>query len=203
VDTALFDPARRSAALRAEWGVDEETPVALVVGRVSGEKNIGLAIRAFARMRLTCPEMKCIVVGDGPALTKLKRDHPEVDFPGYLTGEKLATCYASADIMFFPSETETFGNVLTEGMASGLATLSYDYAAAGWHCVHGVNGLKVKKGDEAAYLDAAETLLDPTLRRKLGSAARQTGESLGWPSVVAELEGIFTEVIQQHRPKAG
>ncbi len=200
VDTTLFDPARRSAALRAKWGVREETPVALVVGRVSGEKNIGLAIRAFVRMRQTCPETKCIVVGDGPVLSKLKHDHPEVEFPGYLTGGELATCYASADIMLFPSETETFGNVLTEGMASGLATLSYDYAAAGWHCADGVNGLKVKKGDEAAYLDAAETLLDPALRRRLGTEARRTAESLGWPAVVAELEGIFHEVISARDP---
>ncbi len=200
VDTALFDPARRSAVLRAKWGVRDETPVALVVGRVSGEKNIGLAIRAFVRMRQTCPEMKCIVVGDGPVLSKLKRDHSDVEFPGYLTGEDLATCYASADIMLFPSETETFGNVLTEGMASGLATLSYDYAAAGWHCINGINGLKVKKGDEAAYLDAAETLLDPALRRKLGTEARRTAESLGWPAVVAELEEIFHEVISARDP---
>ncbi len=200
VDTALFDPARRSASLRATWGVDDETPVALVVGRVSGEKNIGLAIRAFVRMRRLCPEMKCIVVGSGPVLSKLKRDHPDVGFPGYLTGEDLATCYASADIMLFPSETETFGNVLTEGMASGLATLSYDYAAAGWHCTNGFNGLKVKKGDEAAYLDAAETLLDHTLRANLGSEARRTAESLGWPAVVAQLEGIFHEVISARDP---
>ncbi len=202
VDTALFDPARRSDALRREWGVTDETPVVLVVGRVSSEKNIGLAIRAYQRMKQSQPDAVCIVVGDGPFRNRLIRENPDVRFPGYLLGEELAACCASADVMLFPSETETFGNVLIEGMASGLATLSYDYAAAAWHCENGTNGLKVKKGDEAAYLAAAETLLDPAYRKKLGSEARRTAESLGWPSVVAELEKIFIDVIGRHRPKS-
>lgn len=197
VDTVLFDPARRSSALRGKWRVCDGTPVVLVVGRVSSEKNIGLAIRAFHRMKKIRPDTRCIVVGAGPVLYKLKSENPDVEFPGYLTGVDLATCYASADVLLFPSETETFGNVLTEGMASGLATLSYDYAASGWHCVHGTNGLKVPKGDEAAYLAAAETLLDPDFRNKLGRAARETAKTLGWSSIVAELETIFHEVIQE------
>jgi glycosyltransferase involved in cell wall biosynthesis len=197
VDTILFTPTRRSEALRREFGAEGGAPVALVVGRVSSEKNIGLAIRAFTRMRESCPEMVCIVVGDGPVCAKLKREHPEVLFPGYMTGEKLAACYASADILLFPSETETFGNVLLEGMASGLATLSYDYAAAAWHGVDGVNLLKVAKGDEAAFLDVAGKLLDPATRASLATGALETAKSLGWPGVVAELENIFREVIEK------
>lgn len=194
VDTKLFTPSRRSEDLRREFGVKGDAPIALVVGRVSTEKNIGLAIRAFTRMRESCPEMVCIVVGDGPARAKLMREHPGVIFPGYLLGERLAACYASADIMLFPSETETFGNVLIEGMASGLATLGYDYAAAGWHGIDGENLLKVEKGNEAAFLDAAERLLDPALRSKLSGGALRTAERLGWPGIVAELEQVFREV---------
>jgi len=79
-------------------------------------------------------------------------------------------------------------------MASGLAVLAYDYAAAAWHCVNGVNGVKVAKSDENAFLAAAETLLDAPLRASLGRDARRTAESLGWPAVVAELEQIFRVV---------
>ena len=195
VDISLFDPARRCEVLRGELGAVGNSPVAIVVGRVSGEKNISLAIQAFIRMRQLCPEINCVVIGDGPVLNKLKRDHPDVRFPGYKTGEELAKYYASADIMLFPSETETFGNVLIEGMASGLATLSYDYAAAAWHGKDHENLLKVEKGNEAAFLNAAEKLLDPTTRMQLGSAARRTAESLSWAGIVAELETIFREVI--------
>ena len=195
VDTDLFTPARRSEALRQKFGASGQAPIALVVGRVSAEKNIGLAIRAFDRMRHSCPELVCIVVGDGPARSKLKRDHPHVQFPGYLLGEELAACYASADILLFPSETETFGNVLIEAMASGLAVLAYDYAAAAWHGTDHINLRKVKKGDEAAFLDAAGNLLDPAARTTLAAGALLTAGDLGWPAIVAELENIFREVI--------
>ena len=196
VATDLFTPARRSAALREEFGASGHTPIALVVGRVSSEKNIGLAIRAFDRMRLSCPELVCIVVGGGPARSKLMRDHPQVQFPGYLLGEELAACYASADILLFPSETETFGNVLVEAMASGLAILAYDYAAAAWHGSNQVNLLKVKKGDETAFLTAADRLLDPATRGTLAAGALATAAALGWPAIVEELEKIFREVIE-------
>jgi len=195
VDTTLFHPSRRDNDLRTSWNAREDTPVALVVGRVSSEKNIELAIRAFDRMRQSRQDVICVVVGDGPARRKLERQHPEVHFAGYRTGAQLADCYASADLLLFPSETETFGNVLLEAMASGLATLSYDYAAAAWHISHGDNGLKVRKSDETAYLETAESLLDPTRRLAIGHQARITAESLSWPSVVRDLETIMREVV--------
>ena len=195
VDTGLFHPAKRCMELRREWGAAGDAPVVLVVGRISTEKNIQLAIRAFERMRASRPDVVCIVVGDGPARAKLERQHPEVRFAGYQVGDKLAASYASADIMLFPSETETFGNVLLEGMASGLATLAYDYAAAAWHGLDGVNLSKVKKGDEAAYLEAAVALLDSALRENLGREARRTAEDLSWPAIVTDMERIFRDVL--------
>ncbi|MCU0749184.1 MAG: hypothetical protein MUF13_06520, partial [Akkermansiaceae bacterium] len=59
------------------------------------------------------------------------------------------------------------------------------------------NGLKVPKSDEAAYLQAAQNLLDPTLRQSLGHQARQTAESLSWPAVVQDLETIMREVLAE------
>lgn len=200
VDSGLFSPTKRSAEFRRGIGaMDDKQPVAIVVGRISPEKNIELAIRAFAKMKAACPGMICMVVGDGPLLPKLKQDFPDILFPGFLTGEALATCYASADLMLFPSETETFGNVLVEGMASGLAVLAYDYAAAHWHGIDGVNLLKVESGDEEAFLGAAEKLLDPELRQTLGMGARETAMTLDWSAVVREMEGIFRQVIHEVR----
>ena len=85
-------------------------------------------------------------------------------------------------------------------MASGLAIVAYDYAAAAWHCEDGVNALKVKKSDDAAYLEAAELLLDANLRAKLGREARRTAESLSWPEIVMELEReLYTVVDEESR----
>jgi glycosyltransferase involved in cell wall biosynthesis len=126
VDTELFSPEKRREALRASWGATLGSPVAMVVGRVAAEKNLELAMRCFSEMREAVPDLRCVMVGDGPIREKLEAKYPWVHFAGVRTGEDLAKHYASADILLFPSETETFGNVVLEGMASGLVTVSYD-----------------------------------------------------------------------------
>jgi len=118
VDIELFSPAKRSAELRGRWGARPGAPVAVIVGRVAPEKNLELAMAAFGRMRLAVPDVRCVVVGDGPSRERLERAHPWIAFAGMLGGEDLAAHYASADVLIFPSETETFGNVLLEGMAA-------------------------------------------------------------------------------------
>ena len=124
VDTMLFRPERRSAALRASWLQGREQPehkvVLLYVGRVSGEKNLQLLVKAYR----TLDHNRChlVVVGEGPALAEIQQEMADlpVTYTGYLQGEALATAYASADVFAFPSRTETFGQAVLEAMASAL-----------------------------------------------------------------------------------
>ncbi len=198
VDTGLFHPAKRSPALRKEWGANVDTPVALVVGRVSGEKNIDLALRAFAKMREVRPDLVAVVIGNGPICRRLARENPDVCFPGYFLGEKLAEAYASADMMLFPSETETFGNVTLEAMASGLPVVAFDYAAAGWHGTDGVDCLKVPLRDEAAFLDASCSLIEAGARETIGAKARKTAESIGWSAIVQRFASLLQKAATHH-----
>ena len=92
----------------------------LYAGRLAAEKNVGLAIDAYGAMRRVSPRLRFVLVGDGPLGAALRRDHPDLVFAGFRTGDDLAAHYASADVFLFPSETETFGNVTLEAMASGL-----------------------------------------------------------------------------------
>ena len=193
VDTGLFSPSMRSEVLRRVWGAEPDVPVAVMVGRVAPEKNFDLAMAAFHRMRAEVPELRCVVVGDGPLRPKLEAAFPWVHFAGVQTGEELARYYASCDVLLFPSETETFGNVLLEGMASGLACVGYDYAAARSHVQHGVNGLKVAKGDEEAFIAEALRSLRMGPSHELRIAARQSVESLGWDHIVGGLESILQQ----------
>ena len=78
--------------------------------------------------------------------------------PAESRGEQLAAHYASADIFLFPSHTETFGNVTLEAMASGLAVVAYDYAAAKMHITHNKTGVLVPYGDAQAFIQAAATI---------------------------------------------
>lgn len=194
VETNMFSPAKRCEETRRRWGVGPATPVAIVVGRVAAEKNLELAVTAFAQMRRMVPDMPCVIVGDGPVRASLQQAHPWIHFEGMLTGEDLARCYASADILLFPSETETFGNVLLEGMASGLATVSYDYAASAMHVVAGSNGLKAPKGDAAAFCQMAAQALTVAPEHPLRQAARATAERQGWAQVIDGFEAKLGEL---------
>jgi UDP-2,3-diacylglucosamine pyrophosphatase LpxH/glycosyltransferase involved in cell wall biosynthesis len=194
VDTELFDPAKRCGELRASWGARPAAPVAIIVGRVAAEKNLPLAIEAFRRMKSAVPDMQCVVVGDGPLRAGLEREHGWVRFAGMRTGEDLARHYASADVLLFPSETETFGNVLLEGMASGLATVSYDYAASAMHITHGENGLKVTSGARNAYIAMAVEALRHTPGSPLRDRARTDAEALGWDTIIREFESRLAQL---------
>ncbi|HZP60075.1 MAG TPA: glycosyltransferase family 1 protein [Opitutaceae bacterium] len=200
VDASLFSPARRRTELRASWGAGPDDPVFIHVGRLAAEKNLGLAVETFLLMQRIEPRARCILVGDGPARAALQKMYPQFHFAGMRRGEELAAHYASADVFIFPSTTETFGNVVTEAMASGLAVLAFDYAAARQHIVTGKNGLTVPLGEARAFTAAAADLLArrpawPGLR----TAARETALGITWERVVGQFED---ELLRAHAKKS-
>jgi glycosyltransferase involved in cell wall biosynthesis len=131
VDTTLFHPSKRSKALRREWGLVGDDLAVIYVGRISAEKNLPLVLRTFKAMQAINPNLKLVLVGDGPVRADLQRQNSGYIFAGMRTGEDLAAHYASGDIFLFPSMTETYGNVTVEAMASGLAVVAPDHAETG------------------------------------------------------------------------
>ena len=189
----LFTPERRCASLRRTWGVSESDLAMLYVGRIAPEKNLGLAVAAYRAMQRCSTSMKFIVVGDGPLRASLQKAHPDLIFCGVQTGEQLARHYASADVFLFPSETETFGNVTLEAMASGLVVVAYNYAAAYMHVRHGETGVLVPYGEPQAFIDAAVQLARAPL--SLGMIRRQArayAASLDWQCVVERFVTLLT-----------
>ena len=204
VDTHAFDPAHRNAALRARWGVAANALVVLCVGRLAPEKNLELLVKAFDAIEQRVPSARLVVVGDGPLRQALQTQCPNALFTGQLRGQALAEHYASADLFLMPSQTETFGNVTTEAMASGLPVLAFDHAAAAELVVDGVNGRVAPLGDTEHFVSAAWTLAaQPALRRQLGAAARDTVLSLDWKRIVQQFEDVLHEVLAQSRVTPG
>lgn len=192
VDTAAFDPARRSAPLRAAWGAADDEIVAIHVGRVAAEKNLALAIAAYRAMQAAGTVHRLVVVGDGPLRDPLQRAHPDLVFTGMQSGAALGAHYASGDLFLFPSETETFGNVILEAMASGLAIVAYDYAAARVHLCHGASGMLVPLGDGPAFVAAAAGLAHaPRAVRAMGREARAAAAAADWTRVVHRFETLL------------
>lgn len=119
------------AAFRRRHGIPPGRPLALFVGRVAHEKNIGFLLEACAEARGTCPDLLLVVTGEGPALDDLRRQAAAlgvgdaVYFVGYLDrARELPDCYAAADVFAFASRTETQGLVLLEAMAAGLPVMA-------------------------------------------------------------------------------
>lgn len=193
VDTELFDPAKRSETLRAEWGLGPDDLAVICVGRVAAEKNIGLALRSFDAIKQRCPTARFILVGDGPLLNKIKQQHPEHHYAGQRVGVDLATHYASGDIFLFASLTETFGNVTQEALASGLIVVAYRSAAAAEMIVDGDNGRSIAPGDEAAFVHAAIAATLPNLQMR--QRARESVLMRGWNAVSIRFESVLREAI--------
>ena len=112
VDIDLFRPYDESILQ------DLPRPISLYVGRISVEKNVN------AFLDLDIPGTK-VLVGNGPAMDKLKSDYPEAIFVGEKHGQELAQYYSAGDVLVFPSTTDTFGLVLLEALACGTPVAAY------------------------------------------------------------------------------
>lgn len=198
VDTVQFDPSRRSEALRRSWGVDADTLVVSCVGRLAREKNLDVLMSAFEAIERQHPQARLLVVGSGPLRAELEVRCPQAIFAGQRTGDDLAAHYASSDLFLFPSLSETFGNVTTEALASGLPIVAFDYAAAAQVIAAEEQGVRVPFGDSEAFVHAAVALsLDRPRRDRLGHAARVRATELDWESIVQRFEGVLAGAIRQ------
>jgi glycosyltransferase involved in cell wall biosynthesis len=192
VDTRLFSPTRRDRALRESWALDDGDLAVMFVGRIAPEKNLDLAVRAFDAVRAAVPGARMVWVGDGPALARLREQHPGHVFCGMQRGESLAAHFASGDVFLFPSTTETFGNVTLEAMASGVPAVAYDYGAAREHLRDGIHGRAVPIHDGNAFVAAAVALArDAAARAAMGRAARVAVEGLSHRAVAESLAELL------------
>jgi len=200
VDTSLFNPQRRNAALRETWGVKEGELVVAYVGRLAAEKNLPLVIQAFNSIRQATPSARLLFVGDGPLRAKLERSDPSFIFAGMRRDEDLATHYASTDLFLFPSLTETFGNVTLEALSSGLAVLAYDCAAASELIRDGDNGRTVPANQSQAFISAATELArNPLQIQTLRERAHASVRHLDWAVISGDLADVFYQTIKSHQ----
>jgi glycosyltransferase involved in cell wall biosynthesis len=204
VDTVAFDPAHRSPSLRERWGMAPDGLAVLCVGRLAPEKNLHLLVKAFEAIARQQPGVRLVLVGQGPMRESLQALCPQAIFTGQLRDHELAQHYASADLFLMPSQTETFGNVTTEAMASGLPVLAFEHAAAAELIKDGVNGRRVALTDPEAFVATALDLArQPALRMSLGNAARQSMLPLAWTNIVEQFEEALQDALSWTRLENG
>jgi glycosyltransferase involved in cell wall biosynthesis len=201
VDTHLFDPARRDAELRRRWGLTPDDLAVIYVGRIAPEKNLDLGVRAFRAIQSELPHARYVFVGDGPARAALAAANPDFIFTGSLRGEALARHFACGDLFLFASLTETFGNVTLEAMASGVATVAFDYGAAKEHIDDGRTGRRIAPGDADAFVAAALDLARASdARRAMAAAGREAMLPLSPQSVTDHFAELLAALSGRNRP---
>lgn len=191
---------------RAAHGIDPARPVALYVGRVAHEKNIGFLIEALTVALRQMPDLLLLITGEGPAQAALRqtvRDYRLEDcvrFLGYLDrGSELPDCYAAADAFVFSSRTETQGLVLVEAMAMGLPVVALS-AMGTADILHERRGARVPDDDPESFGRALAQLLgDEATRSGLAAEAREHARQWDEEKLAARLAGLYRDVIADHR----
>jgi len=197
VDFERFRPQRRTPALRRELapGVDL---IVTYVGRLAWEKRLDVLLEAFKILRSRMEvRTGLLLVGDGPARKELeRRAPPDTFFAGYRTGEALADAYAAGDVFLFPSDTETFGNVVTEALASGLPVVAANRGGQTDVVKPGMNGDLVAAGDARGFAMATLAILrNPELRQRLSCGARRTAEKRTWSAILDQVLRGYEDVL--------
>jgi phosphatidylinositol alpha 1,6-mannosyltransferase len=199
IDTEVYSPTRKDRKWLVELGIRANEVVVLFVGRLVLEKGLRVFAETIRLLEIRNIPHRVLVVGQGPRGDWFRRLMPRAVFAGPLKGEELARAYASADIFFNPSTTETFGNVTLEAMASGIPTVCADAIGSKSLVLHGTTGylcsdLASAYGDRIVYLIA-----NPAVRTALGVAAHRRSRSFQWENANQELLKCYREVIARSR----
>jgi phosphatidylinositol alpha 1,6-mannosyltransferase len=177
IDTEMFSPAKRTRP--------PGTFVVGYVGRLSAEKNVRLFVRLNQILKSRgLSGYRFLIVGEGSERAWLQQHLENADFPGLLQGEALAEAYASMDVLVFPSETDTFGNVILEALASGVPALVSNLGGPKFLIEDGVTGFVAQDAD--AFADRLTQLcLDAPRWEQMSQFARQSALGRSWDAVFA------------------
>ena len=204
VDSELFAPAKRDMAWRRSLGIQDDEIAVSFAGRLVKEKNTGIFVRVLNSMLAKGLKVKPLIIGDGPEMAAMRAELPWGVYAGFLHGEDLARAYASSDIFFFPSESETFGNVTLEAMASGLPAVNAIASGSNSLIAEGETGFLVSARDEAGLAAKIEMLVkDEALRQRMGEAARQRALTFSWDAILSGLVESYRAVLRKARQKNG
>jgi glycosyltransferase involved in cell wall biosynthesis len=198
VDRRRFTPLKRSRVMRERMGGTERHMVVAYVGRIAREKGLDHLLDAARRLATADAKVVFAFAGDGPHLGQCRREAPGTcRFLGRLEGEELAAFYASADIFVFPSETDTFGNVLLEAMATGLPMVAAATAPSREIAGRAAVWYPPNDGSLLAH-SISELAWSASRRRELGGLALARAANHSWDVVFDAMFAEYDRAIHEH-----
>ncbi len=200
IDSARFSPRFASPRLRRSLG-GENRLLYLYVGRMSAEKGIDVYAESIRRFNQKHRDrVRFVFTGDGPYLHTLQ--DMRIDnavFTGALRGQTLSEIYASCDVFVFPSDNETFGNVMLEAMASGTPGICTDAGGLKDFTAHGDNACVCAPRDAGALAEAMEAMMDERLRERIRAGALKTAGGRSWETIFDGLLRMYPAALPVSR----
>ena len=191
VDAERFHPTKRDSAWQR---ASADEVIVGYVGRLAAEKQV-----EDLRVLHGIPNVRLVIVGDGPARPKLTQLLPRAIFLGHQDGDALAVAMASFDVFVHPGESETFGQTLQEAHASGVPIVATGRGGPLDLVRMGVDGWLYRPGDlDDLRMRVADLAGDARKRRAFGEAGRAAVEGRSWQAVCEQLIGYFGEARELH-----
>jgi glycosyltransferase involved in cell wall biosynthesis len=195
-------PQCSPAKTRAAWGIPAEAPVVGTVTRLSPQKGPLDFVRAAHLIAQTLPEVRFIMVGDGPLRPQVEELIRELGLEGrlVLTGLRrdVPDLLAAFDLFVLSSLWEGLPRVVTQAMASGLPVVATAIDGSAEAIEEGVNGLLTPPGEPQAIAAAVLQLLrDPAQRRQMGQSGQARALEFDVRTMVAKIAALYEELLQQ------
>lgn len=204
VDRDIFNPNRRSAEWRRGLGIADDEIAIGFVGRLVMEKGLDIFSDAIDQLQARGVRHRVLIIGEGPARDWFQRRLPQAVFAGFQKGEDLGRTVASADMLFNPSVTETFGNVTLEAMAVGLPVVAARATGSESLVADGLTGRLIPPGRTRAFADALQHYCeDHVARASAGAAGLAASERYGWDQVNQALVDSYLRVARQRAGGGG
>jgi phosphatidylinositol alpha 1,6-mannosyltransferase len=198
VDLVNFTPARRDESLRSNIAGGQNKLIVGYVGRIANEKRID-DLKILDQQK----DIQLVIVGDGPAAPRIKKELPGARFVGYQSGTELARYVASFDIFVHTGKHETFCQGIQEALASGVPVIGPDTGGPVDLIEHGITGLLIDTADAHELLEAVATLRNHSSFDLMQLAARKSVEHRTWDYINAQLISHYQDAIDQLSKERG
>jgi phosphatidylinositol alpha 1,6-mannosyltransferase len=198
IDDEIFNPARRNLEWRRAQGIGDDEVAIGFVGRLVMEKGLDVFSDTIDQLDRRGVRHRVLIIGEGPARGWFERRLPNATFVGFQKGEDLGRAVASADLLFNPSVTETFGNVTLEAMATGLPVVAARATGSQSLVADNVTGRLVRPGGISGFADALQYYCENAdARRAAGEAGHRASTRYGWDQVNQALVETYLRIVRQ------